>query len=81
MINCKSHDYIEIVCMYRYPIKITMKTGEIIKCIAFDTHYNSIREECIKVKIDALVSEVILDNISTLEISVKNPHFEKVSFS
>ena len=81
MINCKSHDYIEIVCMYRYPIKITMKNGDIIECIALDTHYNSTREECIKVKSQGGVNEVILDHISAVEISIKNPHFDKVSFT
>lgn len=37
MLGCSEYGYIEIVCMQRYPIKLTMKTGEVFKGIALDT--------------------------------------------
>ncbi|MEM8844498.1 MAG: Rho-binding antiterminator [Pseudomonadota bacterium] len=37
MITCELHDYIEIVCTYRYPIKIKTKTGASFKGIAIDS--------------------------------------------
>lgn len=80
MISCNEYDYVEIACMYRYPIKLMMKTGEVIECIALDTHYNSDREECIKVSIERTESEVIIDNISKLEVCIENPHFKQVCF-
>jgi Rho-binding antiterminator len=81
MISCNEHDYIEIVCMYHFPIKITMKSGEIIECTALDTHYNSAREECIKVNVKGTESEVMVGNISQLEVCIENPHFKQISFT
>ena len=81
MISCNEHDYVEIACMYQYPIKLTMKTGEVTECIALDTQYNSEREECIKVSVGGTESEVIIGNISKLEVCIENPHFQQVSFT
>ncbi len=81
MISCNQYDYIEIVCMYRYPINITMKTGTIIKCTPLDTQRNDAREECIKVRVDGVESLVELGHISKLEVCVENPHFQVVSFT
>ncbi|WP_339725434.1 Rho-binding antiterminator [uncultured Paraglaciecola sp.] len=81
MISCNEYDYIEIVCMFQYPIKITMKTGEIIEGTALDTQYNSGREECIKVKVAEVANQVILAKISKIEVCIENPHFKQVSFN
>jgi Rho-binding antiterminator len=81
MINCNEHDYIEIVCMYRYPIKVTMKTGEVIAGTALDTKRNDAREECIKVSVAGAEFMLVLDSISTLEVCIENPHFQRVSFT
>lgn len=80
MISCNQHDYIEIVCMYRYPIKLTLKSGDIIQGIAVDTQRNEQRAECIKVDIDGMEQLVVLDEIKILEVVVENPHLHKVTF-
>tara|TARA_R110001592_G_scaffold225638_5_gene481619 strand:+ start:1045 stop:1275 length:231 start_codon:yes stop_codon:yes gene_type:complete len=76
MISCNEYDYIEIACMHRYPIRITLKTGQEVDCIALDTLRNDAGEECIKVNINDLESFVVLDAIASLQIRIKNPHFE-----
>lgn len=81
MIRCSEYDYIEIVCMYRYPIRILTKKGQEIDCIALDTSRNDAREECIKVKVNELESNIVLDTVASLEVCIKNPHFEKVYFT
>ncbi|WP_426357612.1 Rho-binding antiterminator [Pseudocolwellia sp. HL-MZ19] len=96
MISCHLYDYIEIVCMHKYPVKLTMKNNTVIKCIALDTKYNDAREECIKVsckstfdvnmqnikKVDNTTESLIpLNNLASLEVVVENPHFKVVSFS
>jgi len=81
MISCNEYDYIEIVCMHRYPIRITLKTGQEIDCIALDTLPNAAREECIKVKVNELERCVVLDVIASLEVCIENPHFKIVYFS
>lgn len=81
MLTCDQHDYIEIVCTFKYPIKLTMKSGEYIECRALDTCLSENREECIKVEINGVVSSVILDDVGALEVCVDNPHFKSISFN
>jgi len=80
MISCDQYDYIEIVCMHRYPIRLMMKSGSIVECTALDTQRNDAREECIKVEVQGAASLIPLDNIARLDVSVENPHFKTVSF-
>ncbi|ADN09236.1 Rho-binding antiterminator [Sulfurimonas autotrophica] len=65
--------------MYRYPVKLTMKSGTVVEAKALDTARNENHQECIKVKIDNNEKLIVLDEIATLEASVKNPHFQIVS--
>lgn len=81
MISCNEHDYIEIACMYQYPIKITMLTGEVIECTAVDTHYNSSREECIIVTVNGVDSALVVSNFSKMEVCIENPYFKEISFA
>ena len=80
MISCSEYDYIEIVCMHRYPVKLTMKSGEVVKGVAVNTERNNAREECILFNIDNGQKLIALDDIAKLEVCVENPHFEAVSF-
>lgn len=81
MISCDKYDYIEIVCMYRYPIKLTMKSGTSIECTALDTQRNESGKECINVSIKGIASKIELDTISKLEICIDNPNFIEISFT
>lgn len=76
MLSCNQYDYIEIVCMYRYPIKLTMKSGNTIEGVALDTQPN----ERIKMKIGDAETLVNLDEISKLEVQIENPHFTEITF-
>ena len=81
MISCENHDYIEIACMYRYPVKLTLNSGALIEGVAVDTQRNESKEECIALKSedgDRLL--VVLEDIVKLQVSVKNPHFSEVLF-
>lgn len=78
--KCEQYDYIEIVCMYQYPIKLILKSGCEIVGVGVDTKRNESREECIKMTIDGETSLVVLDTILTLEVQVDNPHFKSVTF-
>lgn len=81
MINCNQHDYIEIVCMYRHPVKLTLKSGEVIAGIAVDTVRNEQREECIKLTTKTGEQLVVLDQLTTLEVTIDNPHLQQVVFT
>ncbi|MEO2281118.1 Rho-binding antiterminator [Pseudoalteromonas pernae] len=80
MISCSQYDYIEIVCMFNYPIELTLKSGCTTKGIALDTAKNTEHEECIKVLVEECEQLVVLDDISQLKVLVENPHFSHVSF-
>ncbi len=80
MISCNQHDYIEIVCMYRYPIKLTLKSGEMVEGIAVDTQRDENRAECIKVDIEGVERLVVLEDIKMLEVTAENPHVQRVRF-
>lgn len=80
MISCNQHDYIEIVCMYHYPIKLTLTSGDIVEGIAQDTQRNDQRDECIKIEIEGVEQLVVLEEIKTMEVLVPNPHLQKVTF-
>jgi len=81
MISCEHYDYIEIACTYRYPLRLTIKSDEVIDCIAKDTLINEYKNECIKVSVDGSDRLVVLDEILTMEVKVDNPHFKLVSFN
>jgi len=80
MITCQQYDYIEISCMYQFPVILTFNTGEKIKGIAKNTKRNELREECIELLVDGKTSLVVLDTIAKLEVTVENPHFSEVVF-
>ncbi len=80
MISCNEYDYIEIACMYRYPIRLTLKSGKVMECKALDTSRNQNREECIKVEQQGLETLVELSQLCLLEVLVENPHFREVRF-
>ncbi len=80
MISCNLHDYIEIVCLYRYPVSLQLKSGEVVAGTAVDTDWNIDREECIKIEKDSREKLVVLDAIASMQVTVDNPHIDKVSF-
>lgn len=79
MMSCDQHDYVEIACLYRYVVKLTLKSGEEVTGIALDTRRNVQRQECIAINhIDTLIA---LDAVASMEALVKNPHFNRVTFT
>jgi Rho-binding antiterminator len=80
MISCGQYDYIEIACMYRFPVRLTLRSNDVVEGIAMDTQLNENREECIKVESEGVERLVVLDDLSKLEVCVDNPHFKVVSF-
>ena len=81
MLSCQQYDYIEIACMYHYPVKLTMKSGAVVQAKALDTARNENRQECIKVLIDENEKLIILDDIAILEVTLSNPHFQTISLN
>ena len=81
MISCGEYDYIEIVCLFQYPVQLVLKSGANVEGVAKDTQRNDAGEECILLEVDSIRQLFVLDQIEKLKVLVKNPHFEEVTFS
>lgn len=81
-ISCSLYDYIEIACIYHYPVLLTLKSGEKIKGIAEDTSINANKTECLKLIEDESkkMIDVPLSDLVQMQSLVNNPHFELVDF-
>jgi len=80
MIACHQHDYVEIACMHKFPVKLLLKNGMEIEGIANDTTINNNREECIILKTGDKEQIVVLDKIKEMDVQIENPHFTLVKF-
>ena len=80
MLNCDLHDYIEIVCLYHYPLKLTLNSGAVLSGTALTTRYNQQRQECLVIKQNDSEQQVVLEDIALLEVTVQNPHLQQVRF-
>ncbi|MEH8019067.1 Rho-binding antiterminator [Rheinheimera muenzenbergensis] len=81
MLKCDLHDYIEIVCLYRYPLKLTLSSGAVLSGTALTTRYNDQRQECLVITQNDTEQQVVLDDIALLEVTVANPHLQQVRFN
>lgn len=60
MLKCDLHDYVEIVCLYHYPLKLTLSSGEVLSGTAQTTCYNNERQECLLLKQSDGEQQVVL---------------------
>ncbi|MGR5285860.1 Rho-binding antiterminator [Vibrio maritimus] len=81
MISCSDYDYVEIACMHRYPVRLSMKNGQKIEGTALDTTRNDVKAECIKLSQQSGERLVELDQIASIEVLTANPHFVTKVFS
>ena len=80
MLSCDLHDYIEIVCLYQYPLKLTLSSGAVLTGTARTTQYDDKRQECLLIQQQETEQLVLLDDIALLEVTVANPHLQQVRF-
>lgn len=81
MVSCSDYDHFEIVCLYRYPVRLLMLSGEVIEGVAKDMKRNTIKAECIELEKERRSMLVELEQISTLEVTIENPHFSQLKLN
>lgn len=81
MISCSDYDYFEIVCLYRYPVRLLMLSGEVIEGVARDMKRNTFKAECIELEAEGGNKLLELEQISTLEVTIENPHFSQLKLN
>lgn len=80
MITCAQHDYVEIACLYRMGVILTLRSGALCRGIALDTVTNRQRVECLKLDTGRGEELVPLDQLRLMEAAEPNPHFDRVAF-
>ena len=81
MLKCNILDYIELACMHRIPVRLTMKQSDFFEGVAEDIVLGQDRQECLLIKIDGIAQQIVLDDIQSMQALVENFHFDLVQFN
>ena len=80
MISCQQYDYIEIACLYQFPVRLTLTDGVIFEGIANDTRYDNHHQECLLLQTGQGAQLVPTARLQSLEVMLVNPHFTFIKF-
>lgn len=80
MLSCHEYDYIELMCTFQYPLRVTLKSSKVYYVKAIDTARNAQQDECLKALEEGNVVLIRLDDIQEIRSEVKNPYFETLTF-
>lgn len=80
MISCQQYDYLEIACLYRFVVRVTLDDHSIYEGIAQNTRYNAHHQECLLLKTQQ--EEILLptEQMLSLQAVTRNPHFSLIEF-
>lgn len=78
-ISCELHDYVEVVCMYGYRVKLILKNGETIEGKATDIVSSAERREYLVIDNDNR-QQIELTQLAKLEVLTPNAKFHEVVF-
>ncbi|WP_025823330.1 Rho-binding antiterminator [Shewanella marina] len=81
MISCDRHDYIEIACLYRLHIELSLLDGSKIEGIANTTITKTVagaKQEYLILGVNGEAHEVALEQIKTMRAIETNPHFDVI---
>lgn len=80
LISCELHDYIEVVCMYRYQIRLTLKDGATVEGKARDVITSPDKKEFLLLEMGVGPQQIELTTLRKLEVLSPNPQFREVVF-
>ncbi|OLQ91606.1 transcriptional antiterminator [Vibrio ponticus] len=80
MISCNQYDYLEIACMYHFPLRLVLLDGSIVEGIASDTGYNTHKQECLIIESNGEPRFIPTEQLKSLRVTIDNPHFSSVEF-
>lgn len=79
VISCELHDFVEVVCMYNYRLKLFLKDGQVIEGKAIDIVNTPERRECLVIDGDTR-QQIDLTRLSKMEVLTPNAKFREVIF-
>ena len=77
-IDCNAFDYVELACLYRYPVRLFLRDGGSLDGTALDTQTSSVAGEHIVLDVDGERRLIRLDDIAELEPRLHNARFGRV---
>lgn len=77
-IDCNAFDYIELACLYRYPVRLYLRDGSSLDGIAADTRTSAADGEHVILDIEGEQRAVRLDAIAELEPRLPEARFGRV---
>lgn len=79
VISCELHDFVEVVCMYNYHLKLTLKDGQIIEGKAVDIANSADKREYLVIDGDSR-QQIDLTQLAKMEVLTPNARFREVIF-
>ena len=79
LISCRLHDYIEIACMYGYPVRLTLKDRQLIEGKTIDTCVDAEKREYLIVD-NGQKQQIELNQLAKMEVLSTNAVFTEVNF-
>ena len=80
IISCELHDYFEIVCLYHYRIKLTLKTQQVIEGIALDILTSADKREYLLIQTQEQQQTIELNQLSKMQVVTNHAKFKEVIF-
>ncbi|WP_104025745.1 Rho-binding antiterminator [Vibrio hyugaensis] len=80
MVTCSQYDFIEIACMFKLSVEITLKNGEKHQGKAFNTGYDMERQECLFLERNGERTPFPTEQLIAMKALKDNPHFSEVTF-
>lgn len=77
-LDCDLHDYVEIACLYRYRLQVTLLDGNIVEAEAVTTRTNPDKQEFLVLDQDSRELNIRLDQIRTIQVLTPSAKFERV---
>ncbi|MFD2179607.1 Rho-binding antiterminator [Veronia pacifica] len=81
MINCNTHDVIEVACLYKIKVELVMKSGDRVEGKAVDTKVTAEKREYLVLEQNGDQIDIEMDKIKEMIAIDKNPHFDTVRVS
>ena len=78
MIKCDIYDYIEVACLYKIEVLLTLHSGEEVKGVADTTSINGDKQEFLVIKQGTETQNIELVSIKNMKALTPNPHFSSL---
>lgn len=81
MLKCDLHDYLEIICMFHYEVKVISKDDEITQGVAEDVLLSDNRIEVLRLRTaERNMKEIGTEDIKEIQVVTPNARFQTVRF-